>query len=180
MRKSEACAIVARRLGLSLSRIEALVQRASEAGLLPVARGSDRPDLGSLELSRLLLAAVCDRGLGNAGAAVREFESLRTDSGIALGDVIDGIISGRVETTGIVHQALILQIQPAGATIVSGGHHLRFGAPHAEGAAKQTIVPGAALAAMALEFRGVAPDSADEMTAVARLSAALHYSEEST
>ncbi len=33
MRKSEACAIAARRLNLSLSRVEALVQRVSEAGL---------------------------------------------------------------------------------------------------------------------------------------------------
>ncbi|WP_225706123.1 hypothetical protein [Bradyrhizobium cenepequi] len=150
------------------------MQRASEAGLLPMARGSDRPDLGSLELSRLFLAAVADRGLGNAAATVREFESLRTDSGIVLGDVLDGIISGRVETASIVHQALILQLSPAGASIVSGGHHLHFGAPHAAGAAKQIVVPGAQLAAIALEFRGVMPDSADEMTAVARLSAALH------
>lgn len=174
MRKSEACAVVARRFGLSLSRVEALVQRVSEAGLLPMARGSDRPDLGSLELSRLLLAAVCDRGLGNAAAAVQEFESLRTDNGIALGDVLDGIMSGRVEITGIVHQALILQLQPAGATIVSGGHHLRFGAPHAEGAAKQIVVPGAQLAAVALEFRGTEPDTADEQIAVGRLAAALN------
>jgi hypothetical protein len=174
MRKSEACAVAARRLGLSLSRVEALVQRASEAGLLPMARGSDRPDLGSLELSRLFLAAVCDRGLGNAAATVREFESLRTDNGIALGDVLDGIISGRVEIAGIVHQSLILQLQPAGATIVSGGHHLRFGAPHADGAAKQTIVPGAAFAAIALEFRGADEHAADEQTAVAKLAAALN------
>jgi hypothetical protein len=139
-----------------------------------MARGSDRPDLGSLELSRLFLAAVCDRGLGNAAATVREFESLRTDSGIALGDVLDGIISARVSVTGIVHQALILQLQPAGATIVSGGHHLRFGAPHAEGAAKQIVVPGSQLAAIALEFRGTEPDVADEQTAVAKLAAALN------
>lgn len=173
MRKSEACAIVARRLGLSLSRVEALVQRASEAGLLPMARGSDRPDLGSFELSRLLLAAICDRGLGHAAATVREFESLRTDNGVALGDVLDGIIAGRVDIAGIVHQALILQLQPAGATLVSGGVHLRFGAPHAEGAAKQVVVPGEALATVALEFRGTDPRAADEAVAVGRLAAAL-------
>ncbi len=174
MRKSEACAILARRLNLSLSRVEALVQRASEAGLLPVARGSDRPDLGSLELVRLFLAAVCDRGLGNAGAAVREFEALRTDNGVVLGDVLDGIISGRIDTAGIVNQALILQLSPPGATIISGGVHLRFGAPHAEGAAKQIVVPGNQLSTIAAEFRGATPDAADEMTLVAKLCAALH------
>ncbi|MCP3412736.1 hypothetical protein NLM16_01325 [Bradyrhizobium brasilense] len=174
MRKSEACAIVARRLGLSLSRVEALVQRASEAGLLPVARGSDRPDLGSLELSRLFLAAVCDRGLGNAAATVLEFERLRTDNGIALCDVLEGIISGRVEMIGTVHQSIILQLNPAGATLVSSGHHLRFGAPHAEGAARQIVVPGNQLAAMSAEFRGLMPDAADEAVAVAKLRAVLN------
>lgn len=174
MRKSEACAVVARRLGLSLSRTEALVQRASEASLLPMARGSDRPDLGSFELSRLLLAALCDRGLGNAAAAVTEFESLRTDTGVAFGDVLDGIISGRVAIAAIAHQSLILQLNPAGATLVSGGIHLRFGAPHAEGAAKQVVVPGAQLAAIALEFRGYTPRAADEAVAIGRLSAALN------
>lgn len=131
-------------------------------------------DLGSLELSRLLLAAICDRGLGGASAAVREFESLRTDNGIALGDVLDGIISGRVDIAGIVHQALILQLHPAGATIVSGGHHLRFGAPHSEGAARQIVVPGSQLAGIALEFRGADEHAADEQIAVGRLAAALN------
>jgi hypothetical protein len=174
MRKSEACAIVARRLGLSLSRVEALVQRASEANLLPMARGSDRPDLGPFELSRLLLTAVCDRGLRNAAAAVSEFEGLRTEAGLALGDVLEGILAGRVDAAGIVHQALILQLQPAGATIVSGGAHLRFGAPHADGAAKQIVVPGSQLAAIAAEFRGSTPHQSDESVAVAKLTAALN------
>jgi hypothetical protein len=57
---------------------------------------------------------------------------------------------------------------------VSGGHHLRFGAPHAEGAAKQIVVPGSQLAAIALEFRGYSPREADEAVAVGRLAAALN------
>jgi hypothetical protein len=174
MRKSDACAIVARRLGLSLSRVEALVQRASEAGLLPMARGSDRPDLGSWEISRLFLAAVCDRGLGNAAAAVREFESLSTETGLTFGDVLDSIFAGNVGISAFANNAAIIQLQPAGATLVSGGQHFRFGAPHAEGARKQVVIPGDALAAIALEFRGLTPREADEAVAIGRLSAALH------
>lgn len=174
MIRSEAVAVIVRRLNLNSGRVAALAQRTAEAGLLPRANGRDVPDLGSLEFSRLLLAAVCDRGLGNAPSSVREFESLRTDRGVVLGDVLEGIISGRVDVTGIVNQHLIIQLQPAGATIVSGGIHLRFGAPHSEGAAKQIVVPGNQLATIAAEFRGASPDSADEMTLVAKLCAALN------
>jgi hypothetical protein len=174
MRKSDACAIVARRLGLSLSRVEALVQRASEAGLLPMARGSDRPDLGSLELSRLFLAAVCDRGLGNAASAVRGFESLCTDTGLAFGDVLDSIFAGRVDVSAFANSAAIIQLQPPGASFVSGGQHFRFGAPHSEGARKQVVIPGDALAAITLEFRGATPAAADEQVAISRLRAALN------
>lgn len=172
MRKSEACAIVARRLNLSLSRVEALVQRASEAGLLPVARGSDRPDLGSLELCRLLLASIVDRGLGNAAASVSEFEALQTDRGLRLGDVIEGVIAGRADGGGL--RSLVIRLNPAGATLVSGGHHLKFGAEQSsEAASKTTIVPGDALAAIALEFQGHSPQQADNALAIAKLSRAL-------
>ncbi len=172
MRKSEACAIVARRLNLSLSRVEALVQRASEAGLLPMARGSDRPDLGAMELARLFLASVCDRGLGNAAATVTEFSALQTDNGVVLLDVLEAQISGRIAATSI--RSMVIQIQPAGATLISE-HHLRFGAPQStDGVAKHVIIPGDTLAAIALEFQGMLPEQADNAIAIGRLAAALH------
>jgi hypothetical protein len=98
MLKSAACAIVARRLNLSPGRVSHLVQRASEAGLLPSARGTDRPDLGSLELARLFLAAVVDRDLGNAAATVADFNDgivfdLSGDIGI-----VNALVSGDFDT----------------------------------------------------------------------------------
>jgi hypothetical protein len=159
---------------LSLGRVNNLVQRVSEAGLLPRAVGSDRPDLGPLELSRLLLTAICDRGLGNAAASLREFEALQTDNGVVLLDVLEGIIRGAVATAGLVQQATAFQLDPPGATIISAGHHLRFGAEQSITAAARTIiVPGDQLAAIALEFQGLKPNAADEAIAVSKLSRAL-------
>jgi hypothetical protein len=172
MRKTDACAIVARRLNLSAGRVGHLVQRVSEAGLLPSARGSDRPDLGALELVRLLLAAICDRGLGNAAATVSEFSALQTEQGVNLLDVLEGLVDGRVAASGI--RSMVIQLQPAGVTLLSE-HHLRFGAaPSTDGAAKTVIIPGDTLAAIALEFHGNSPEQADNAVAIGRLSQALN------
>lgn len=76
MRKSAATAIVARRLAVPEGRASSLVQRASEAGLLPTAQGSAVPDLSTADLANVFLAIAVDRGLGVAAASVREFGSL--------------------------------------------------------------------------------------------------------
>jgi hypothetical protein len=175
MRKAEASAIVTRRLSLSPGRVNHLIQRVSEAGMLPVARGADIPDLGSIELVRLVLACICDKGLGNAASTVTAFEALQTPNGVNLADVLEAIILGHVPTVGLVRQAAIFQLNPPGATIVSGGHHLRFGAEQStEAASRTTYIPGDQLAAIALEFQGLTPEQADEAIAVGRLSHALN------
>jgi hypothetical protein len=172
MLKSGACETVSRRLNLPPNRVAHLVQRVSEAGLLPSARGSDRPDLGSLELAKLFLSAVCDRGLGNAAATVAEFASLRTEGGVNLLDVLEGLIAGRIPATSI--RSAVFQLSPSGAVLISE-HHLKFGASlSTDGAAKHVIVPGDALAAIALEFQGMLPQKADEFIALSRLSHALN------
>ncbi|HEY0220386.1 MAG TPA: hypothetical protein VGC26_11580, partial [Afipia sp.] len=66
MIRSQAVEIIARRLNLNAGRVAALAQRIAEAGLLPKARGRDIPSLGHAHLSKLLLCAIADRGLGEA------------------------------------------------------------------------------------------------------------------
>jgi hypothetical protein len=172
MLKSNACEAVSRRLGLPPGRVGHLVQRASEGGLLPSARGSSRPDLGSLELARLFLAVTCDAGLGKTAQTVREFSALSTDQGVNLLDVLEGLFAGRVAATSI--RSAIFQIEPAVCVLI-GEHHLQFGgALAAGGAATHTIIPGDTLAAIALEFRGHSPEQADNAIAVGRLAAALN------
>jgi hypothetical protein len=172
MLKSGACEVLSRQLNLPSSRVNHLVQRASEGGLLPSACGSARPDLGSMELGRLFLAAVCDRGLGKAAATVAEFSALTTERGVNLLDVIDAIFAGRIQATSI--RSAIFQLKPAGAALLSE-HHLQFGAAlSTDGAAKHVIVPGTTIAAIALEFQGLTPEQADEAVAIAKLRAALN------
>ncbi|UPJ53334.1 hypothetical protein IVB30_19680 [Bradyrhizobium sp. 200] len=171
MLKSDACAIIARRLNLPMGRVGHLVQRASEAGLLPVARGSDRPDLGALELARLFLAAVCDNGLGRAAATVTEFSALTTERGVSLIDILESLFAGRISATGI--RSAIFQIEPAVCVLI-GEHHLQFGGSLATGgAATHTIIQGDTLAAICAELQGLSQKQADEFVALGRLSSAL-------
>jgi hypothetical protein len=151
MRKSEACAIVARRLNMSLSRVEALVQRVSETGLLPSARGSDRPNLGALELARLFLAAVADNGLGNAPTTVRSFGALESEGGLLFADFLESLIAGRVNPAGIL--SLAVQIEPGPAvSVITCATRLQFGDPAAN-AAKGVVIGGDALRNVIEDFK---------------------------
>jgi hypothetical protein len=172
LNKSDASRILARRLGLSLGRANALLVAASDAGMLPKARGRDVPRLSALDLAHVLIACICDRGIGVAGQSVREFAALQSAEGAVLGDLVEGMIAGHVPVAGL--QSFVVQLEPAGVSVATAGHHFRFGADHAGGAAKQVVIRGNDLAAAILEMRGCAPREADEQVAVAKLAAALH------
>ncbi len=171
MRKTEACAIVARKLNLPLGRVTHLVQRASEGGQLPMGRGGDRPDLSPLELARVLIAAICDRGLGAASQSVQEFSGLSTADGACLIDLLESMIAGHVPVTGL--KSFVAQLDPPGVSVTTAGHHLRYGASHTEGSARHVVIRGEDLAASILEMQGLSPREADEAVAVGRLAAAL-------
>lgn len=171
MNKSEAAAILSRRLNINVGRANALLVSASDAGVLPKARGRDVPALSSLELAYIVLACVADRGIGVAGRSAREFADLRTPEGAVLVDLLEGMIAGVVPVTSL--RSMVVQLDPPGVA-VTAGDHLRFGANHTEGAAKQIVIRGDDLAAAILETRGMTPREADEAIAVGRLAAALH------
>jgi hypothetical protein len=171
MLKSDATAIFTRRLGIPAGRAHHLVQRVSEAGLLPTTRGGERVHLSPLDLAHLLLAVVADRGLGSASQSVCEFAALQTTDGLVLADLLEAMIAGRANVSGL--QSVVLQLDPPGVSVSTAAHHFRFGADHAGGAAKQIVIRGADLAAAILEMQGMPPDKADEAVAVGRLAAAL-------
>ena len=172
MNKSDAARILARRLGLNIGRANALLVAASDAGVLPKARGRDVPRLSALNLAHIVLACTCDRGIGVAGQSVGEFAALRSAEGLVLIDLLEGWISGHVPVAGL--QSVIVQIDPPGVSVSTGAHHFRFGAEHAGGAAKQVVIRGADLAAAVLELQGTPTEKADEQVAVAKLAAALN------
>ncbi|MBN8967716.1 MAG: hypothetical protein J0G95_04555 [Rhizobiales bacterium] len=172
MMKGEAARIISRRLNLSHGRVSALLVAASDAGILPKGSGKSNPTLSPLELAHLILAATCDRGIGVAGQSVLEFAALQSAEGLVLVDLIEAMIAGRANVSGL--QSVVVQLEPAGVSVTTAGTHFRFGADHAGGAAKQVVIRGSDLAAAILELQGTPPQKADEQIAVGRLAAALN------
>ncbi len=175
MFRSEAIEVLARRLGINSGRVAALAQRAADSGALPKARGRDVPNLGAFELATLLICVVADRGLGEVRRSLSEYSALAARNGAMLIDVVEGWIRGTVPTSGVGHLVVQTAPTPAATIISNGGEHLDFGPERSRDAAARTvIIPGEALAAIALEFRGTDPRAADEAVAVGRLAAALN------
>jgi hypothetical protein len=172
MNKSEASRILSRRLNLNLGRTNALLVAASDAGVLPKARGRDVPDLSSLDLAHVLLTCTADLGIGVAGKSARDFAGLQTADGAVLVDLLEAMISGRAPVTGL--KSMIVQLDPPGVTVTTTAHHLRYGSAHAEGSSRQVVIRGDDLAAAILEMQGLTPERADEAVAVGRLTAALN------
>jgi hypothetical protein len=159
MNKSDAARIISRRLNLNLGRINALLVAASDAGVLPKARGRDVPRLSSLELAYVLLACLADRGIGVAGQSVREFAELRTESGAALIDLMESWVADTVSLSGL-HSAIV-QLQPAAVSIITDVGRLSYGPEREQATAAHVItVPGDALRAIIQEFRARAPHPA--------------------
>jgi hypothetical protein len=151
MIRSEAAAIIVRRLNLNAGRVAALAQRVAEAGLLPKANGRDVPDLGALELASLFLAAVADNGLGNAPTTVRSFEALESEGGLLFADFLESLIAGRVNPAGILSLAVQIEPEPA-VSVITGATRLQFGDPAAN-AAKGVVIGGDALRNVIEDFK---------------------------
>ncbi|MCK1279472.1 hypothetical protein [Bradyrhizobium sp. 61] len=149
MRKRRATQVVARRLGLNVNRLAALVQRVSEAGLLPVTAGSTRPDLSHRQLATLLLAAIADNGLGNAPATVREVSAL-TAGALRFDDWLESAIAGRVNADPIL--SVVLQLDPTAVTVLTSATQLEFGNPAHGATTRVTAISGKALRAIIEDF----------------------------
>jgi hypothetical protein len=154
MVRSTAIEIIARHLSINSGRLAALSQRAAEVGELPKACGRSVPDLAPIGLAKLLLCAICDRGLGNAATSVREYGALATESGAKLIDLLEGLMSGGVSASGL-HSAIV-QIFPApSATVVLHDSRLQFGPERSHDGVSHTIViQGDTLRAIIDELRG--------------------------
>ncbi|WP_441280135.1 hypothetical protein [Bradyrhizobium sp. 63_E2_N1_3] len=150
MRKRRAVQVVARRLGLNFNRVAALVQRVSEAGLLPVTTGSTRPDLSHRQLATLLLAAIADNGLGNAPATVREVSAL-TAGALRFDDWLESAIAGRVNAAPIL--SVVLQLDPAAVTVLTSATQLEFGQSVRAATTRVTAISGEALRAIIEDFQ---------------------------
>lgn len=174
MRKSTATAIVARRLRVPDGRAEHLVQRASEAQLLPTASGSNVPDLGPHEIANVFLAVAVDRGLGSVGRTVSEFANLPGDNGATFGDALAVLFSNGPALQRAVTGSMVIRLEPPSVSLTLGGIHARYGPePPADTAAHHVVVPGRTLAAIGLELGGRSSTEADAIVALACASRSL-------
>ncbi|MCK1445871.1 hypothetical protein IVB34_22105 [Bradyrhizobium sp. 2] len=149
MRKRRATQVVARRLGLNFNRAAALVQRVSEAGLLPVTSGSTRPDLSHRQLGLLVIAAVADRGLGNALATTSEMAAIESN-GLRFDDWLESAIAGRVNAAPIL--SVVFQLEPAAVTVLTSARQLEFGQSAHGATTRVTAISGEALRAIIQDF----------------------------
>lgn len=171
MLKSTATEICARRLGVRQGRAAALVQAASDAGYLPKAVGSSRPDLGPDELALLFLAVAADRGIGAAGASVRTYAGLTTTDGTTLAPVLAGIFRSVTAAQATATGGMVVHLDRPRVSLVTGGRHLVFGEPEPIGrATRHLAVPGVAVAALAIELQGASPENADALAGLARIA----------
>ncbi len=173
MRRSALGDAFARRLNLDLGRVERLGQRAADAGLLPKTEGSRRypAELSTAEAVTFLLAVLSDDGLGKVAQQVSTFADL-TDGHTTLHAALVDLFSHGPALAGAVHGELIIRLDPATASLTAGGHFRRFGPEPPPGAAgRHVLVPGRAIAAIGLEFQGRSPAEADELIALARITA---------
>lgn len=76
VKKSKFSDVLVLRLGLRRGRLNSLVQRAAELGQLPMAVGTHYPQLEPVELARMLLLGICDRGLASAGSVIVKYGGL--------------------------------------------------------------------------------------------------------
>lgn len=158
MRKSQAVDMLARLLGLRATRLTSLVQRLSEAGLLPTASGPPYPDLTPVEIARMLIVAVCDEGLGAAPATIAKYGQLGSasvDLETALGHALmrpEAVLpahSGLVIHTGDNPSAVLMTMTP------DGSREQVFADPWRRDGVERTVrVSGAALAKIAGEIAG--------------------------
>ncbi len=173
MRRSALGDVFARRLNLEPGRVERIGQRAADAALLPKTEGSRRypAELSTDEAVTFLLAVLSDDGLGKVSGQVDLFASL-SDGHTTLHAALVDLLSHGPALSGAVNGDLIIRLDPATASLTAGGHFRRFGPEPSPGAAgRHVLVPGRALAAIGLEFQGRSPAEADELVALARITA---------
>lgn len=76
MRKAQVVALTARRCGLRETRLTSLVQRLSDAELLPVSKGPPYVDLSPVEIARILIVGLVDEGLAAAPKTAAKYGGL--------------------------------------------------------------------------------------------------------
>lgn len=160
MNKSEFVAMLSRRLGVPIARINGLLERLHSAGMVTPTRSKRHPPpLDDPDAVAILLAVLADRGLEHAADNAWQLAAAHHD-GTQFSDFVGQLLFGPPRNVGhvIVH--------PAGASVVIDGQHIEFGQ---RSDVPTRFVPGGVIMAIAAELQGATPRDADALAAITRI-----------
>ncbi|MBN8242939.1 hypothetical protein JF546_07955 [Nitratireductor aquimarinus] len=162
MNKSEFVAMLSRRLGVPIARINGLLERLHSAGMVtPIRSKRHPPPIDEPDAVAILLAVLADRGLEHAAdnawtLAAAHHDGERFDAFLAQ------LLFGPPRYVGhlIVHRE--------GASVVVDAVHIEFGE---RSEAPTRFVPGGVIMAIAAELQGASQRDADALSAITRILA---------
>lgn len=160
MNKSEFVAMLSRRLGVPVSRIDGLLERLHGAGMVTPTRSKRHPPpIDEQDAVAILLAVLADRGLEAAADNAWQLAAAHCD-GQRFDAFLTQLLFGPPSHVGhvIVH--------PAGASMVVDGQHIEFGE---RGEVPIRFIPGGVLMAIAAELQGASQRDADALAAITRI-----------
>ncbi|WP_025030572.1 hypothetical protein [Nitratireductor aquibiodomus] len=160
MTKSEFLALLSRRLGVTETHVQSIVNRLHSAGMVTPTRSKRHPPpIDEPDAVSILLAVLADRGLEHAAdnawtLAAAHHDGERFDAFLAQ------LLFGPPRYVGhlIVHRE--------GASVVVDAAHIEFGE---RSEVPTRFIPGGVLMAIAAELQGATPRDADAIAAITRI-----------
>lgn len=162
MNKSEFVAMLSRRLGVPIARINGLLERLHAAGMVTPTRSKRHPPpIDEPDAIAILLAVIADRGLEHAADNAWTLAAAHYN-GTQFSDFMTQLLFGPPRHVG--H----LIIYREGASIVVDAMHMEFGE---RGDVPTRFVPGGVIMAIAAELQGASQRDADALSAITRILA---------
>ncbi|MBN8245239.1 hypothetical protein JF546_19665 [Nitratireductor aquimarinus] len=160
MNKTQFVAMLSRRLGVPVSRIDGLLERLHAAGVVtPIRSKRHPPPIDEPDAVAILLAVLADRGLEHAADAAWQLAAAH-HNGERFSDFLGQLLFGQPRHVG--H----LIIHDTGASMVVDGQHIEFGE---RSDVPTRFIPGGMLMAIAAELQGASPRDADAIAAITRI-----------
>lgn len=170
MRRYEIVGLFSRRLDLKAGRVQAILGKLQEAGVVSGTDNKRYPEnLSEREIVSLFVAVLGESGISSAGATANTFGALRSADGLVLSDVLEAALFRQ----SFWLDQLVVRQEPPGVSCVINGAHTVFGAqPPEQGATRARMASGSTMAAIAAELSGSTPQQADAAAAILKLRGA--------
>lgn len=162
MTKSEYLALLSRRLGVTGTHVQSIVNRLHAAGMVTPTRSKRHPPpIDEPDAVSILLAVLADRGLEHAADNAWQLAATH-HNGERFSDFMTQLLFGPPRHVGHII------IHPSGVSVVIDGQHIEFGQ---RSEVPTRFVPGGVIMAIAAELQGASPRDADALSAITRILA---------